>query len=351
MGIYDLFYTGYRNATFCLIQQEYVRPYYCTGKLVDQVGRIPMLDDKGRYSKKAVPLNDLDPKIRKSKSKSLIGKKPFDFDSAVIHTRLKYAHLKIRKKAVSELKEGDELEFVVLQNHPMYTSIIEVFNKEHQSVGLLYAEYGIAMSSLLLQGKLILTVFATTDGEPEVNLYLTVVNPIVDIVPDNNGILKFYEDNLKRFLSVQQKIHTDNRQLAEPKEYYSKFLTTEFSCMEPVEIYDKLIFDAVFYTGYKNVLFRSSNCNMWDYVTLPNDIVSFICEVIEMFYDQPGLFREVFTVDRAYCSRWDKYSIVIRKCRAGQYSLVIYENKLLIGTSRETVKQLKKAVNKAEYLG
>ena len=81
------------------------------------------------------------------------------------------------------------------------------------------------------------------------------------------------------------------------------------------------------------------------------DIVSFICEIIEMFYDQPGLFREVFTVDRAYCSRWDKYSIVIRKCRAGQYSLVIYENKLLIGTSRETVKQLKKAVNKAEYLG
>ena len=351
-GVYDLFFTGYRNATFCLIQQEYVRPYYCTGKLVEQVGCVPMLDDKGGYSQKVVPLNDMDPKIRMSKRESLMGKKPFDFDSAVIHTRLKYAHRKIRKQAVSEIKAGDELEFVVLQNHPMYTSIIEVFNKKHQSIGLLSAEYGIAMSSLLLQGSLLLTGVATEDGAPEVNLFLTARNPIVDIVPDNRGILKFYEENVKRFISIQHKIHMDNERLTDSREYYSILLKTEFSYSEPVEIFDKLLFETVFHAEYKDLYFRRNNNNMRDYVTLPNDVVSFLCELIEMFSEQPELFEEIIPAKKAYCSRWDKYSIEIRKCKDGQYSLAIYENKLLIGFNKDAVKdQKRKAINKTDYLG
>lgn len=329
-SIYYLFFSLFRNSTFCLLQEEYVRPYYCLGKIVQKQGKAPLLDSKGNYSLKVVQTNTLDPKIKKSKKHSLINKKPFKFDRAVIRTRLKYAHLKHRKLNVQRLKTGEEVQFGVMNNHPMYPSTIEAFTMEGKSLGLLSAEFGISMSRLMNNGQIKVSGVVVKDGSPEIYLFITVLYSIEDVLVDNNNAIRFFEENTKRLLRIQKRELFSHLGENYKYEYFKTYMLENYTEELPNKIYDRLLFETEVHYHKGPVLSSRSN-SIKDFYFASKEIIQSLCKIVEILYTFPTLYNELYKKTRIHKLMEDKYSIEVRHNKSKQfYKVIIFENKYLL---------------------
>lgn len=294
-----LFY-GFRRYLFIKLQREYVRPYFCLGKLLAIAGRPIELSQATGFDLalyKSQPDEKHKLKVKEKNSKKRIGQKFYDFENAVVTIDLMYTNRKGRSDAIERLHVGDEVDFHCYVDHPMYSGEMYVVDKLGNTLGRLPIPYCMVLGPLVMRNQVELTgivksILTRAEQGPRksakmsIYMYVHVPHPINDYVENNNDYMESVVQKFQR-LHLLQKKAVNNRWNIEA-EYESGLCK---------ELYDEVVFAP--YIQYMYPYCEDFFSNEWFYLPhygakafndsvweVPSNVMIQVFELIEKLSDR-----------------------------------------------------------------
>lgn len=341
---YEILFLLYRNSVYSLAQDEYVRPYYCLGKLVESYDELKKI---GTSNEELVIWTET---VADNYKKSQLQKNSYDFTEATLVVTLEMPSIGNRTQTIESLSIGDELMLFVNPYSTEYSSEIELFTLDNRCVGRMPIPLSIAVGRLLKSGKLIASANVShietramrgpkaRVAYATVNLNLKIIPPIEDQTVSNKELIGFFEKETIRLLKMQKGVVDAFSAKKDKEKYRESYLNSHYK-KSLKGVYDKILFrDCFIVTRFKSGLFAAvpamgliANRDLY---SLPDSALQILFETIEALKSEKVISRyaeETKGILRNDISEQYAIELSFKKDKNTYHAYIsVFENQLMI---------------------